>query len=91
MEAMFDSIAGELGGAAPIASWRRTYETNESRIADVLEQAVERFPRVLVGSYPRFHARGSEVEVVLKSQDAAELGAATAYVAAALDGHRVVA
>jgi nicotinamide-nucleotide amidase len=91
MEAMFDSIAGELGGAAPIAAWRRTYATTESRIADVLEQAVERFPGVLVGSYPSFHPHGSEVEVVLKSQDAAALRAATVYVASALDGHAVVA
>ena len=33
---MFDLVAGELGGGAPIASWRRTYRTTESRIVGVL-------------------------------------------------------
>src|SRR4051812_38223744 len=69
MEAMFDAFAAELAGAAPIESWRRTYRTGESRIAVALEQAVERFPQVLVGSYPSFHPHGGEVEVVLKSRD----------------------
>lgn len=84
MEAMFDTIAGELGGSAPIASWRRTYRTTESRIADVLEQAVERFPGVLVGSYPSFRPEGSEVEVVLKSRDEGAIEAAALYVGTAL-------
>jgi molybdenum cofactor synthesis domain-containing protein len=79
MEAMFDTFAGELRGGAPIASWRRTYRTTESRIAPALEQAVARHPRVLVGSYPSFHPHGSEVEVVLKSQDAAALEQAAAW------------
>jgi molybdenum cofactor synthesis domain-containing protein len=79
MEAMFDTFAGELRGGAPIGSWRRTYRTTESRIAPALEQAVARHPRVLVGSYPSFHPHGSEVEVVLKSQDAAALEQAAAW------------
>src|SRR5207237_1400323 len=37
MEAMFDSIADELRRGQPIASWRRTYRTTESRIVAVLE------------------------------------------------------
>jgi molybdenum cofactor synthesis domain-containing protein len=84
MEAMFDSIAGELRGGAPIASWRRTWATTESRIADVLERAVELHPGVLVGSYPSFRTGGSEVEVVLKSQDAAAVAVAAAYVETAI-------
>jgi molybdenum cofactor synthesis domain-containing protein len=84
MEAMFLTIAGELRGAAPIASWRRTYRTNEGRIATVLEQAVERHPQVLVGSYPSFHPHGSEVEVVLKSRDPEALNAAASWLDAEL-------
>lgn len=84
MEAMFDSIAGELRGGAPIASWRRTYATTESLIAAVLERAVELHPNVLVGSYPSFQPHGSEVEVVLKSRDAAAVAAAAAYVQTAI-------
>jgi nicotinamide-nucleotide amidase len=84
MEAMFETIAGELGGAPPITSWRRTYRTTESRINGVLEQAVERYPQVLVGSYPSFHPHGSEVEVVLKSRDAAAVDAAATWLDAEL-------
>jgi molybdenum cofactor synthesis domain-containing protein len=79
MEAMFDAVADDLGAAAPITAWRSTYRTGESRIVDVLQQAVERWPSVLVGSYPTFHPHGSEVEVVLKSRDADAVAAAAAW------------
>ena len=84
MEAMFDTFADELAGAAPIASWRASYRTTESRIVAVLEEAVARHPEVLVGSYPSFHASGSLVEVVLKSPDPAAVEAARAFVEQAL-------
>ncbi len=84
MEAMFDTFAEELRGAAPIAAWRRTYRTTESRISSVLEQAVERYSEVLVGSYPSFHSHGSEVEVVLKSRDAGAVAAAADWLDAEL-------
>jgi hypothetical protein len=51
----------------------------------VLEQAHERHPALLVGSYPSFQAGGHEVEVVVKSGDAAELAAAVAWLEPALD------
>lgn len=84
MEAMFDSVAGELRGPAPIASWRRRYRTTEGRIVSVLEEAVARYPDVLVGSYPSFEPAGSEVEVVLKARDAAAVQLAAAWIEAAL-------
>ena len=37
MEAMFETIAGELRAGAPIESWRRRYRTSESTIVDVLQ------------------------------------------------------
>ena len=80
MEAMYETIAGELGTGVPIASWRRTYRTRESRIAPVLEHATVRHPRVLVGSYPEFGADGPTVEVVLKCPDADALAAAAAWI-----------
>jgi len=86
MKAMFDTIADELRGGAPIGSWRRTYTTTESRIAAVLEEAGERFPGVLVGSYPSFEDGIAEVEVVLKSADADALGAASEWMETALAG-----
>ena len=85
MEAMFDTFAAELAGAAPIASWRRRYCTTEGRIVAVLEEAVARFPEVLVGSYPSFEPGGPEVEIVLKSSDPDELAAAVAWLESELD------
>ena len=85
MKAMFDSIAGELQGGPPIGAWRRTYRTRESVIAPALVEAGERWPGVLVGSYPTFGEDGPTVEVVVKSSDAAELEAASGWLAAALE------
>lgn len=85
MEAMFETIAHELRRGSPIACWRRTYATTESRIVDVLEETVARYPGVLVGSYPTFRPQGSEVEVVVKSGDPDELAAAAAWLEAAIE------
>jgi molybdenum cofactor synthesis domain-containing protein len=85
MRAMFESIEAELAGGPPIDSWRRTYRARESEIVQVLVEAVERFPGLLVGSYPTFGDAGPLVEVVLKSGDGAQLAAAAEYVATALD------
>ena len=54
MEAMFDSIAEEFRRGSPIGAWRRTYRTRESVIAPALVEAGERWPGVVVGSYPTF-------------------------------------
>jgi nicotinamide-nucleotide amidase len=79
MEAMFDSVAEEFRRGSPIGSWRRTYRTRESEITPALVEAGERWPGVLVGSYPQFGPDGPVVEVVVKSGDAAELTAASAW------------
>jgi len=84
MEAMFETIAPELRQGAPIATWRRTYRTTESRIVAVLEETQSRYPGVLVGSYPSFQPEGSRVEVVVKSTDPEELAAATSWLERAL-------
>jgi molybdenum cofactor synthesis domain-containing protein len=85
MEAMFETIAEEMRGGAPIATWRRTYRTTESRIVDVLEEVTVRHPGVLVGSYPSFTGGAAEVEVVIKSGDPGALAAATAWIEPALE------
>jgi len=85
MEAMFDSVAEELRRGEPIASWRKTYRTRESTIASLLVEACERWPVVLVGSYPTFPVDGPEVEVVLKSSDTAALGEASSWLASAIE------
>jgi molybdenum cofactor synthesis domain-containing protein len=85
MRAMFDRYAGEFAGDPPIHSWRRTYETRESRIASALEHATRNWPDVSVGSYPTFQDSGPKVEVVLKSADDRALADASVWLAEALD------
>jgi molybdenum cofactor synthesis domain-containing protein len=84
MEAMFETLADRFRGE-PIGAWRRRYATGEGQIVAVLEEATQRHPAVTVGSYPFFLDTGPEVEVVLKSADAQALGAAAAWVEAALE------
>jgi nicotinamide-nucleotide amidase len=85
MEAMFDAVAEEFRRGAPIAAWRRTYRTRESTIASLLVEAGERWPGVLVGSYPLFPLDGPQVEVVLKSSDEDALAAASSWLASAIE------
>ena len=85
MEAMFGAVEEEFRRGSPIAAWRRTYRTRESTIAPLLVECGERWPNVVVGSYPAFLPDGPRVEVVAKSADADELAAASAWLAEALD------
>ncbi|HEY2311819.1 MAG TPA: hypothetical protein VGH46_11995, partial [Gaiellaceae bacterium] len=85
MEAMFVSIEEEFRGGSPIQSWRRVYRTYESGIASTLAETVERWPNVLVGSYPSFGSGGFTVEIVLKSRDVAALAEASAWVESAIE------
>jgi molybdenum cofactor synthesis domain-containing protein len=85
MEAMFGSIEEEFRRGSPIETWRRVYRTYESVIAASLVETGERWPGVLVGSYPSFGAGGFSVEVVLKSSDAKALAEAAAWLAAAIE------
>jgi len=85
MEAMFASIQEEFRRGSPIQSWRRVYRTYESVIASALAEADERWPGVMVGSYPSFGASGFTVEVVLKSSDAEALEAASTWLASAIE------
>ena len=82
---MFETLGSELRTEQPITSWRRTYETTEARIVGVLEAMGDRYPGVLVGSYPKFHVEGATVEVVVKSSDPAALAAAVAWIEQALE------
>ncbi|HKU57379.1 MAG TPA: molybdopterin-binding protein [Gaiellaceae bacterium] len=85
MEAMFRSIEKEFRRGRPIESWRRVFRTYESVISDALAQAGERWPGVLVGSYPSFGDGGFTVEVVVKSSDVAALAAASAWLESAIE------
>ena len=88
MEAMFAAIEEEFRRGSPIDAWRRVYRTYESVIAATLAETGERWPGVLVGSYPSFGTSGFKVEVVLKSSDAEALAAASAWLASAIEEGR---
>jgi molybdopterin-biosynthesis enzyme MoeA-like protein len=79
MEAMFLALEDGLRAEQPIGSWRRRYATRESHIVGVLVEVGERYPDIIVGSYPTFSGGASEVEVVVKSRDEDELAAAVAW------------
>ena len=85
MEAMFASIEEEFRRGSPIESWHRVYRTYESVISASLAETGERWPNVLVGSYPSFGDGGFTVEVVLKSSDVAALAAASAWLESAIE------
>ena len=84
MEAMFDAISEEFRRGSPIGAWRRVYRTRESEIAPALIEAGERWPGVLIGSYPSFGADGPQVEVVVKSSGPDELRDASGWLEAEL-------
>jgi nicotinamide-nucleotide amidase len=79
MEAMFDSIAEEFRRGSPIGAWRRVYRTRESEITPAMIEAGERWPAVLIGSYPSFGPDGPQVEIVVKSSDADQLREASEW------------
>ena len=85
MEAMFDAVAEDFRRGEPIGSWRKTYRMRESAIASLLAEADERWPGVVIGSYPRFPLDGPQVEVVVKSSDAAALAEASGWLASAIE------
>ena len=85
MEAMFASVEEEFRRGSPIESWHREYRTYESVISASLAETGERWPNVLVGSYPSFGNGGFTVEVVLKSSDAVALAAASAWLESAIE------
>mgnify|MGYP000905594908 CR=1 FL=1 len=57
----------------------------ESEFADLMDEALTRFPAVDVGSYPSMHAQGWRCALVLKSADAAALEEARAWFCAGLE------
>jgi nicotinamide-nucleotide amidase len=85
MKPMFDSVAEEIRRGRPIAAWRRRFRTRESAITPLLVEAGERYPSIVVGSYPTFTEDGPRVEVVLKSSDPELLEAARTWLEAELE------
>jgi nicotinamide-nucleotide amidase len=84
MRACFDSIRNRFA-SDPIQQARRRYPLVESDLVDVLVEFSSRFGDVSLGSYPSFEEGRREVELVLKSRDAARLAEAVAWLEAAVE------
>lgn len=69
MQAMFDSIKGELKGGAKIISRTITIYTTEGNIAEGLTQIQSRFPEVEIGSYPFVKNQRLGTSLVCRSSD----------------------
>jgi molybdenum cofactor synthesis domain-containing protein len=85
MKPMFESLEHELKAERPISSWRRTFDTRESRITPVLAEAGERYPQLRLGSYPAFTPDGPRVEVVVKSGDPDAVSTAASWIEAEIE------
>ena len=77
MQAMFDSIAGNLQGGKPLKT--KTIQTNlrEGQIAVSLGKIQDKYPNVVIGSYPYFKDGAVGVSLVLRSADDMALQRAT--------------
>ncbi len=80
-QAMFDGIKHTLSGGDPVLSRTVQCGLPEGKLAAALGAIQDRFADIEIGSYPSYRAGGFGVAVVLRTTDAAVLGAATDAVA----------
>ena len=73
MQAMFDSVRGELTTGAPIASRTVSCRLGEGTLAQGLGAIQARHPDIDIGSYPYFAGGGFGVSLVLRGTDEATL------------------
>ncbi|EKE78815.1 competence/damage-inducible protein A [Oceanibaculum indicum] len=76
MQAMFDSVRGELATGAKIASRTVSCRIGEGTLAQGLGAIQARHPGIDIGSYPYFAGGGFGVSLVLRGTDEAALDAA---------------
>jgi molybdenum cofactor synthesis domain-containing protein len=82
MQAMMEEAAKRLSGGIPMQSVAVTVEGGEGDIAKPLKDIQDRFPQVVIGSYPFEGSRGFAATLVLRSRDGAALAAAESEVKA---------
>jgi molybdenum cofactor synthesis domain-containing protein len=85
MNAMFDSIIGDLKGGTPLKTRSLQTDLREGQIAMPLARIQERNPKVVIGSYPFFKEASIGVTIVLRSPDEFALQKATQDVRAMID------
>jgi molybdopterin-biosynthesis enzyme MoeA-like protein len=80
MNAMMEDVATRLQGGKPVSSQTVTVEGGEGDVAQPLREIQERYPPVVIGSYPFESPQGFATNLVLRSRDNAALAAALADV-----------
>jgi len=78
-----DSIK-ERFRTAPFCTEEILCERFESEIADILLEALERFPTLKIGSYPKLDPEGYSVKILLESRDRAVVAQAADYLRKAI-------
>jgi molybdenum cofactor synthesis domain-containing protein len=76
MQAMFESLAHEIVGGAPLKTATIVVELPEGELAGPLGELQARFPDVEIGSYPFFGQHRYGASLILRATDAARLKAA---------------
>jgi molybdenum cofactor synthesis domain-containing protein len=69
MNAMMDELAPRLERGKPIASRTITIQGGEGDVAKPLKDIQDRYPKVIIGSYPFESAQGFATNLVLRSRD----------------------
>lgn len=85
MAAMLDNVLPTLQGGDVVLSRSVWAPVGESYLAQALVDAEARYQGVSIGSYPRFTPEGPSVAIVARGVDAAQLDAAIADIAKAME------
>ncbi|QIG51632.1 competence/damage-inducible protein A [Nordella sp. HKS 07] len=76
MNAMMEEVAPRLERGAPVISQTITIQGGEGDVAKPLKEIQDRFPQVVIGSYPFESPQGFATNLVLRSRDQAALATA---------------
>lgn len=76
MNAMMEAVAPRLERGKPVISQTVTVQGGEGDVAKPLKEIQERFPDVIIGSYPFESSQGFATNLVLRSRDDDALAAA---------------
>jgi len=85
----FETIEHMFSGA-PMSCSALVTTQGESELAPLLEQVVERFPEVEIGSYPRWQGARWEVLLTLEQSDQGQVAAALSELTSSLDPEQLV-
>jgi molybdenum cofactor synthesis domain-containing protein len=67
MEVMFDSLREELSGGAPLFSEEIETTAREGDFTPFMQEMIDRFPQVSIGSYPRFDGKQIKARILIRS------------------------